>query len=57
MGAKGLEEFQQELKDSKLLTFQCYPLMPSSAEYLISKVDTSNDSDPLDFIIEKLHGS
>ena len=54
-GAKGLEEFQQELNDNKLLKFQCYPLMPSSAEYLSSEVDKSNDSDPLDFIVEKLN--
>jgi hypothetical protein len=54
-GAKGLEEFQKELNDSKLLKFQCYPLMPSSAKELSSEVDTSNDSDPLDFIVEKLN--
>lgn len=54
-GVKGLEEFQKELNDSKLLKFQCYPLMPSSAKELSSEVDTSNDSDPLDFIVEKLN--
>lgn len=55
-GTKGLEDFQQELKDCNLLKFPCYPLIPSSADYLSSEVDTSNDSDPLDFIVEKLHG-
>ena len=55
-GTKGLKKFQQEMKDSKLLKFPCYPLMPSSAKELSGDVDTSNDSDPLDFIVEKLHG-
>lgn len=55
-GTKGLEQFQQEMKASKLLQFPCYPLMPSSSDDLSRAVDTSNDSDPLDFIVEKLHG-
>lgn len=53
-GSKELEEFQQEIKDSKVFTISCYPLMPASPEYLSQAVDTSNDSDPLDFIVEKL---
>lgn len=55
-GAKGLAAFQQELKDSKVFQIPCYPLMPASAEYLSQSVDTNNDSDPLDFIEEKLAG-
>lgn len=55
-GAKGLEAFQQEIKDSKVFQIPCYPLMPASAEYLSQSVDTSNDSDPLDFVVEKLAG-
>ena len=55
-GTKGLGEFQQEMKESMLLKMPCYPLMPSSAEYLSREVDTSNDSDPLDFLVEKLSG-
>ena len=53
-GTKGLEKFQEEIKSSKLFQISCYPLMPASAEYLMQEVDTSNDSDPLDFIVEKL---
>lgn len=53
-GTKELEEFQQEMKDSKLMKFPCFSLMPSSTDYLLSEVDTSNDSDPLDFLVEKL---
>lgn len=55
-GTKGLEEFQEEIKNSKLSQIPCYPLMPASTEYLLQDVDTSNDSDPLDFIVEKLSG-
>lgn len=54
MGTKGLEKFQEEMKNSKLFQMPCYPLMPASAEYLSQVVDTSNDSDPLDFIVENL---
>lgn len=54
--AKGLEKFQEEIKNSKLLQIPCYPLMPASTEYLLQEVDTSNDSDPVDFIVEKLSG-
>ncbi len=54
-GTKGLEEFQAEIKNSKLLKFHCYPLMPSSAETLSQSVDMSNDSNPLDFIVEKIN--
>lgn len=54
-GAKGLEKFQQELNDCQLMKFHCYPLMPSSAKELSREVDTSNDSDTLDFLTEKLH--
>ena len=53
-GSKGLEEFQQEIKESKIFNISCYPLMPASPDYLSQVVDTSNDSDPLDFIVEKL---
>lgn len=53
-GTKGLEKFQEEIKSSKLFQIPCYPLMPASAEYLMQEVDISNDSDPLDFIVEKL---
>lgn len=55
-GTKGLEKFQEEMKKSKLFQMPCYPLMPASAEYLSQTVDTSNDSDPLDFIVDKLGG-
>jgi hypothetical protein len=55
-GTKGLEKFQEEIKSSKLFQIPCYPLMPATAEYLSQEVDTSNDSDPLDFIVEKLAG-
>ena len=54
--AKGLETFQQEIRDSKVFQIPCYPLMPASVGYLKQEVDTSNDSDPLDFIVEKLAG-
>lgn len=53
-GTKDLEKFQEEIKSSALLKYKCYPLMPSSAETLLQPVDSSNDSDPLDFIVEKL---
>lgn len=49
-GTKGLEKFQEEIKNSKLFQIPCYPLTPATSEYLSQKVDTSNDSDPLDFI-------
>lgn len=55
-GSKGLGEFQEEMKNSKVFQIPCYPLTPSSAEYLSQTVDTNNDSDPLDFIVEKLEG-
>lgn len=55
-GTKGLEKFQEEIKSSKLSRIPCYPLMPASTEYLSQEVDTSNDSDPLDFIVEKIGG-
>lgn len=53
-GTKGLEEFQQEMQNSNLLKFPCYPVMPESAESLSKSVDTSDDTDPLDFLVENL---
>lgn len=53
-GTNKYKAFQDELKDSALLKIPCYSLMRSSAEALKKSVETNNDSDPLDFLVENL---
>ena len=48
------KDFQNELKTMPFFKIKGYPIQPASADYLSQDVDDSNDSSPIDFIVQNL---
>ena len=49
------EQFKKELRAIPFSKLEGFPIQPASSEFLSQKVDNSNDSSPLDFIIKNLN--
>lgn len=50
------KNFQNELKAMPFFKIKGYPIQPASVDYLTQDVDDSNDSSPIDFIVQNLSG-
>lgn len=48
------QKFQDEIKTFAFFQLPCYPLTPSTKEDLTRTVDSSNDIDPIDYLINNL---
>lgn len=48
------KNFQNELKTMSFFKIKGYPIQPASADYLSQDIDDSNDSSPIDFIVQNL---
>lgn len=48
-------KFKNELQQMPFFKLKGHTIQPATTEYLSQNVDDSNDSDPLDFIIQHLH--
>ena len=46
--------FQSELKLLPFFNLKGYPIQPATTEYLSQEVDYSNDSSPIDYIIQNI---